>query len=370
MRLERSELVHFALPMASAFRTSVSEVSLCEGVLVCVQGAGITGWGEVVADTRPSYSAETVTTALHVLRDFLLPEVLRAPFDSVEAAVARFDWVRGHPMAKAGLEMALFDWWGRATGLSLREMLGGTRPSVAVGVSVGLQPSIRALETELSRFATAGYTRFKVKVTPDWLEAPLAAARATLGQTMALAADANGAFKSEEAERLRGVADQRLQFLEQPLGWEDLVSHAALQKTLGTPLCLDESIPSLSALDSAIALKALDVLNVKPGRVGGLLPARACLESAHRAGLQTFVGGMLETAIGRAANVALASLLTVTLPSDLSASARYFDEDLAEPFVLGTDSTLTVPTSPGLGVVPNPAVLARVTRAREVVAPA
>lgn len=362
MRLERVELLHLALPLAAPFHTSVSALATCETLLVRVDGDGVTGWGEVVADTTPSYGPETLATARAVLTDFLVPGVMGKAFESVEAAVATWAWVRGHSMAKAGLELALWDWWGRGVGQPLAALLGGARRAVDVGVSVGLADSTQALEASLARFRDQGYRRFKLKVTPAWLEAPLEAARALLGPDAALAADANGAFGLEDTPRLSALAHLGLSFLEQPFDWEDLVDHAALKRVGGPRLCLDESLPSLAALESALALGALDVANVKPGRVGGLSAARACLATAHAAGLDTFVGGMLETAVGRAGNVALASLPTVTLPSDLSASARYFDVDVATPFVLGPESTLAVPQGPGLGVEVDEAALRRFSK--------
>ncbi|MEW5740689.1 MAG: o-succinylbenzoate synthase [Myxococcota bacterium] len=359
MRLERVELVQVAVPLAAPFRTGVSALSHCDSLLVRVDGGGVTGWGEVVADTRPSYAPETLVTARHVLTDFLIPAVVGKDFAKVEDAVAQWAWVRGHPMAKAGLELALWDWWGRATGKSVSELLGGTRARVEVGVSVGVAEWTE-LKAMLERFQREGYARFKLKVTPRWLDKPLIAALVALGPSPQLAVDANGTFQPEDTPLLRKL--KGLQFVEQPLAWDDLVQHAALRKAGGPPVCLDESIGSLAALESALALEALDVLNVKPGRVGGLLAAKACLERAHAAGVETFVGGMLETAIGRAGNVALASLSTVTLPSDLSASNRYFAQDLATPFVLGPQSTLAVPTGPGLGVEVDEAAVRRFER--------
>jgi O-succinylbenzoate synthase len=368
MKLERAELVHVALPLASRFRTGVSALTTCESLLVRVDGGGVTGWGEVVADTRPSYAPETIVTARHVLRDFLLPAVLGHELASIEDALARCAWVRGHPMAKAGLELALWDWWGRATGKSVASLLGGTRAAVAVGVSVGLTSDWLQLKRELERFRHEGYSRFKLKVTPGWLEKPLVAALAVLGPGTPVALDANGTFTPRDRPHLRKL--RGLQFLEQPLAWDDLVEHAALKTSGAPPLCLDESIGSVAALASALALDAFDVLNVKPGRVGGLLAARECLARAHAAGKDTFVGGMLETAIGRAGNVALASLPTVTLHSDISATARYFDEDLGTSFVLGANSTLDVPRGAGLGIDVDEGVVQRRTLARETLHPA
>lgn len=360
IRVERLELVHLSVPSRSAFRSSVGTVEACETLLVKLSGEGITGWGEVVCDVRPGYGPEILSTARTIIETFLAPALIDRRFGSVEEAIATYAWVRGHSMAKAGVELALWDFWGRATKQSLATLLGGTRRAVDVGVSVGLAESVRALELELQRYHDEGYRRFKVKITPTWLEAPIAAARAVLGARLPLGADANGAFSTTEFERLRRLPP--LAFLEQPFGWEDLVDHAELKRAGAAPICLDESLPSVAAVRSALALEAFDVMNVKPGRVGGLLAARRCLELALAAGLHTFVGGMLETAIGRAGNVALASLETVTLPSDLSASNRYFEHDVATPFALGPDSTLAVPDGPGLGVTIDEDALRRFSR--------
>jgi o-succinylbenzoate synthase len=365
MKIDSVELVHVSLPLASAFQSGVAVKAACESLLVRVKGEGVSGWGEVVADTKPSYAPETLVTAKHVLKEFLLPAVLGKTFESIDAALASFAWVRGHPMAKAGLELALWDWWGRATKTSLSTLLGGTKTQVDVGVSVGLARDEAELRATLERFHGDGYRRFKLKITPTWLEVPLRVAREVL-QEAPLAADANGTFTPEHTARLQ--ASGPLQFLEQPLAWDDLVLHAALKRAVAPPLALDESVSSWAQLEAAIALDALDVVNVKPGRIGGLSLATRCLTRARQAGLGTFVGGMLETAIGRAGNVALASLQSVTLPSDLSATARYFETDVGSAFVLREGSRLDVPTAPGLGVEVDEGALRRFTLASEFIA--
>lgn len=362
MRIDRVELVHVSLPLRGAFRSAIAAKAECQSLLLRVNGEGISGWGEVVADTKPSYAPETVVTARHVLKDFLVPAVLGKSFASVDEALATFSWVRGHAMAKAGLELALWDWWGRATKTSLSKLLGGTKAQVDVGVSVGLAGDEAELRATLERFHGDGYRRFKLKVTPGWLEVPLRAARDVL-QGAPLAIDANGTFTPEHTERLK--VSGPLQFLEQPLAWDDLVMHAALKRSGAPPVALDESISTWAQLESAIALDALDVVNVKPGRIGGLSLAVRCLTRAREAGLGTFVGGMLETAIGRAGNVALASLQSVTLPSDLSATARYFETDIGSAFVLREGSRLDVPTAPGLGIEVDEGALSRFTLASE-----
>lgn len=344
-RLERVELVRVAVPLKRRFRSSVSAISTCETLLVRVSGEGLEGWGEVVADVRPEYGPETLDSAARTISEFLVPPLLERPIDGVASAVQRWAWVRGHSMAKAGVELALWDWWGRLSGVSVSSLLGQARERVPVGVSVGLHDSTSELEAQLEAFRAEGYRHLKLKVTPAWLEQPISIAQRSGGS---FAIDTNGSFTSAETDRLLALSG--LAFVEQPFAWDDLVDHAALTRRSLVPIALDESIPSLAALRAAIALGALRTLNVKPGRVGGLLAAKACVELAAQNGLGVFVGGMLETAIGRAGNVAVASLDGVNRPSDLSASSRYFETDIATPFVLGPDSTLAVPNGPGLGV--------------------
>lgn len=353
-RLERVELIRLAVPMKRRFRSSVSAISTCETLLVRVSGEGLEGWGEVVADVRPEYGPETLDTAARTISAFLAPPLLERAIDGVPSATQRWAWVRGHSMAKAGVELALWDWWGRLSGASVASLLGQARARVPVGVSVGLCDSASELEAQLEGFRAEGYRHAKLKVTPAWLEEPIAVARRSAD---AFAIDANGSFTGAELDRLLALSGPA--FVEQPFAWDDLVDHAALTARSAVPVALDESVPSLAALRSAIALGALEILNVKPGRVGGLLAAKACVELAAQAGLGVFIGGMLETAIGRAGNVAVASLDGVNRPSDLPASSRTFETDLATPFVLGPDSTLTVPGGPGLGVTVDEAAIRR-----------
>lgn len=371
MRIERAELFHIAMPLVTPFETSGSRTELREALLVSLSAGGVTGWGEVVADTSPWYSAETLVGAAHLLRDFLIPSILGGVVPDLPTFRRLTGWVRGNQMARAGLEMAWWDLLGQQRGESLRAMLGGERERVAVGVSVGIQPSLAALEQTVATYRAEGYGRIKIKVKPGWLAEPVRALRAAFGPDLRMQVDANSAFTLTDAPALAALDDEGLLLIEQPLADDDLVHHAALQAQLQTPICLDESIHSLAAAEAALALRACRVINIKPGRVGGLSVAREIHDLCLAAAMPVWCGGMLETGIGRASNLAIASLPGFTLPGDISATHRYYHEDIIdEIFDLNAgESTISVPTGPGLGVRVNPHRLARVTRHREAVAP-
>jgi O-succinylbenzoate synthase len=298
-----------------------------------------------------------------------LPAVLGRDVPDLATFERLTGWVKGNPMAKAGLEMAWWDLHGQATGHSLRALLGGARDRVPVGVSVGIQPSLDALVETVGAYRAAGYGRIKIKVKRGWLGDPVAALRAAFGPDLLLQIDANSAFTLADADLFQAVDDAGLLLIEQPLADDDLVDHAALQARLQTPLCLDESIQSYAAAAAALALESCRVINIKPGRVGGLSVARAIHDLCLARGVPVWCGGMLETGIGRAANLALARMAGFTRPGDLSPSARFCAADIiTAPFVLNAaDSTMTVPTGPGLGVTVDTRELARVTRSRETV---
>jgi O-succinylbenzoate synthase len=369
MKLEQAELIIVDMPLVAPFETSHSRQVVREALLVVLRGDGLTGWGEVVADPAPWYTGETLDGAYRMLCAHLLPSVLGRDVPDLATFQRLTGWVKGNPMAKAGLEMAWWDLHGQATGQSLRALLGGVRDRVPVGVSVGIQPSLDALIETVGAYRAAGYGRIKIKVKRGWLGEPVAALRAAFGPDLLLQIDANSAFSLDDTDLFQAVDDAGLLLIEQPLADDDLVDHAALQARLRTPICLDESIQSYAAAAAALALDACRVINIKPGRVGGLNVGRAIHDLCRARGVPVWCGGMLETGIGRAANLALAGLPGFTLPGDLSASARYFTADIiTEPFVLNAaDSTMTVPTGPGLGVTVDEAELRRVTRSRETV---
>ncbi len=368
------ELVRVALPLVRPFRTSFGVEEHRDILLVRVEAFGSEGWGECVAGLEPLYCSEYVEAAAHVIEHHLLPRVLAAgrhdPAE-VEEAMAP---VRGHAMAKAAVATAALDAWLRSSGQALSEFLGAVRAEVASGVSVGIPASdrpetaIAALLDEVDGYVSAGYRRIKLKIQPGFDLAPVRAVRERFGDEMLLQVDANSAYSLADARHLALLDAFDLLLIEQPLPEDDLLGHAALAEQLRTPICLDESIHSARDAATAIALKAAAIVNVKPGRVGGYLEARRVHDVCVAAGVPVWCGGMLETGIGRAANVALAAMPGFTLPGDTSASDRYYRTDLTEPFVL-RHGTLAVPVGPGIGVVPLPEVLAEVVTSRRVLHP-
>ncbi len=352
MRIERVELHHIELPLAHPFETSFGREVTRPCILVAVYADGLTGWGECVAGDGPWFSCETVETAWHILGDFLIPAILGAEIASPADVVRRFRRVRGHPMARAGLENAVWDLLAQAEGLPLAAYLGGVRDRVPVGVSIGIQPDRDALLDRVARYVEAGYGRVKLKIKPGWDVAVVRAVRERWPD-LPLQVDANSAYTLADAPVFRELDQFDLLLIEQPLHYEDLVEHARLQAQLRTPLCLDESIRSPEHARWALEIAACRVINIKVGRVGGLTAARAIHDLCAARGVPVWCGGMLETNVGRAANVALATLPNFSLPGDISASARYYPpgRDIAAPdFLLNDDSTISVPTAPGLGV--------------------
>jgi O-succinylbenzoate synthase len=361
MRVERVEIRHTKMELVSAFETSMGVERHEEHILVRVDGEGLAGWGECAVAPGPYYSYETVGTAWHALRDFLIPAVLGRRIEAPAEAAGLWSRVRGHRMAKAGLEAALWDALARGRGQSLARMLGGTRARVPVGVSVGLQESPEALVRRVGAYLEEGYGRIKIKIAPGRDAALVKAVRSAFG-SVPLQVDANSAFGLEDAPVFEAMDGDGLLLIEQPLSHEDIFEHAKLQARLRTPICLDESIHSAADARAALEMQSCRVINIKPGRVGGLLESTAIHDLCLARGAAVWHGGMLESGVGRAANVALASLPGFTLPGDISASRRYFKQDIVEPeFVLGPASTLAVPTGPGIGVEVVPDRLARVT---------
>jgi O-succinylbenzoate synthase len=358
--LEAIELLRVRLPLKRAFTTSFGTSTDKVCVLVrAVGGDGVEGWGECTAMERPAYSAEWIDGAWLVLRDILAP-----------AAVA--DWdpdVRGHPMARAAIEVALTDLDLRRRGVSLARHLGAVRERVPCGVSVGLEDRIEDLLELVGSFVGSGYHRVKLKIEPGRDVDVVRSVRDAFPDTP-LSVDANAAYTEETAGALMALDDFGLEYLEQPLPEDDLLGHIRLQQRIRTPICLDETITSAAVARTAVELGACRVINVKLGRVGGLTETLRIQEIAMYAGVPMWSGGMLETGIGRAANVALAALPGFTLPGDTSASDRYFERDLTEPFVVDPDGTMAVPAGPGLGVTPIAEVLDAAVTDRVTVRPA
>jgi O-succinylbenzoate synthase len=349
MRIDQIEIRHLALPLVHPFETSFGREELRETILVAVRSEGLTGWGEAATSAGPWYEYETVETCWHVLHDFLGPLVVGRDVAAVQDIARLMAPVRGHNLAKMGLESAVWDLFGQAQGQSISQLLGGTRQRVAVGVSIGVQSSLPELLDRIDGFWAQGYGRIKIKIRPDWDVEVVRQVRERF-PNVPLMVDANSAYTLVDAGRLMALDEFDLMMIEQPLAYDDLVDHAALQQRLRTPICLDESVPTLAAARAALALGSGRIVNIKPGRVGGLTVARAIHDLCRQQGMPVWCGGMLETGIGRAHNVALASLPGFTLPGDISGSARYFHQDIVDPpFVVNDDGTMTVPTGPGIG---------------------
>jgi O-succinylbenzoate synthase len=356
-----------ALPLVSPFTTSFGTQTRREAVLVEVYGEGLRGLGECAAGVEPGYSYETRETSLEALRSYILPAVVGAEPSTPTQLAARWSWVRGHNMAKAAAEMAILDLAGKMAGRSLAAILGGTKEEIPSGVSIGIQPSLPATLTMIEGYLAEGYRRIKLKCKPGY-DIELAAEVRRAFPTTALMLDANSAYTLSDLERLRQLDRFELMMIEQPLAHDDLVDHAALQAEMETPICLDESVESMADLRAAFRLGSGRILNIKAGRVAGLIPALAIHDACLAEGWPVWCGGMLETGIGRAANLALASLPGFTLPGDTSASDRYYHQDILEtPFRLSSHGTLPVPTGPGLGVVVDEAALDRATVHLEVI---
>jgi o-succinylbenzoate synthase len=364
MRIDGVSLHHLRMPLRSPFETSFGRSSERECILLSVHAAGLTGYGECVADATPGYAYETTGTAWHILRDFLAQVIVGQPLPEPLDFQAQVAGVRGHLMAKAGLEMALWDLKGKVEGRALREMLGGTRAAVDVGVSVGIQASPEHLVEVVAGYLAQGYGRIKIKIKPGRDVADTRAVRSAF-PGIRLQVDANSAYTLASAGALSPLDEMDLLLIEQPLAEDDLWDHSRLQAALRTPICLDESILSERHARQALEMGACRVINIKPGRVGGLSQALAIHDLCRTQGVPVWCGGMLETGVGRAANLALASLPGFTLPGDISASDRYYAQDITrESFTLNSGSTITVPLSPGLGVTIDPEALGRFTRSK------
>ena len=364
MRLERVELVLVALPLVRAFRTSFGEESVREAVLVHVVSNEGEGWGECGASREPLYSPDFNAAEWSVLADFFIPELLAASSIEASEVAPLLAAYKGHRMAKSALEAAVLDAELRGRGTSMQEYLGGSGDSVAPGVSVGMTPRADELLGVVASHLEEGYTRVKLKIEPGFDVEPTRAVRELVGDDFLLQVDANGAYRREDADHLARLDDLGLLLIEQPLADDDLFGHRDLAQLLSTPICLDESIVSLRSAEDALAVGACSIVNIKPARVGGYLAAHALHDYCRAVGVPVWCGGMLETGIGRAANLALASLPGFTLPPDISATDRYYREDVTAPFLL-RHGTIAVPKGPGIGVEVDEAAVARLSTRRE-----
>jgi len=353
MKIDEIELLHLRMPLRSPFETSFGRNLSRDCVLILVKAEGLEGYGECVADWEPGYSSETVGTEWHILKEFILPVMVGAEINDPQEFREKVKWIRGHRMAKAGLEMALWDLYGKQVGQSLKALLGGQGERVEVGVSVGVQESPKKLVEVVEDYLQQGYRRIKLKIKPGRDVADVQAVRQAF-PTVRLQVDANSAYTLESAQSLKPLDELNLLLIEQPLDEEDLWDHRLLQRDFKTPICLDESILSLQHARQALEMKSCRIINIKAGRVGGLSEAVAIHDHCLSRGIAVWCGGMLETGVGRASNLALASLPGFTLPGDISATDRYYEEDITqERFLLNQDSTINVPDQAGLGVTLN-----------------
>jgi O-succinylbenzoate synthase len=354
LAIRRITLREIGLPLREPFRISSGVVHARRILLVRLEDAdGVAVWGECVAGEAPNYSPETVDTCRHAIRAWLAPSLLRSPVASPAAAAERFEaGVRGHRMAKAALEMPLWALEATRRDMSLSTLLGGTRDRIEVGISLGIQERPDLLAAKAAAARRTGYRRIKVKIAPGSDLEFVAAAREALGPAVPLSVDANAAYRPPDADHLARLDAFGLVMIEQPLEPEDLRRHATLQERLTTRLCLDESITGPARAEDALALGSARIINIKPGRVGGLAASRAIHDLCAARDVPVWCGGMLESGIGRAYNVALASLPNFTLPGDLSPSARYWERDVVAPeWTMDATGMVTVPRDrSGLGV--------------------
>jgi o-succinylbenzoate synthase len=364
IKVDGVEIRLIRLPLIEPFETSFGKIDSRLIFLVCLEAGGLRGWGEVVASEEPRYSYETAGTALHVIRDFLGPSLLADPLESLNDLAKRLAPFRGHNMAKAGLELAFMDLLAQVNEQSLSSFIGGEAKCVAVGVSLGIQPTISRLLERVESYLRRGYQRIKLKIKPGWdLDVVDEVRRKYPG--ILLSVDANSAYTLDDQDHLKKLDKFDLLMVEQPLQNDDLLDHAKLQRIMNTSICLDESIVSRRQAKTALELGSCRIINIKVGRVGGYSEALGIHDLCVSRKIPVWCGGMLESGIGRAHNIALASLKGFTLPGDISASSRYFERDLISPeVVVAADGTVAVPDGKGLGFEVDLDLIKRLTETR------
>jgi len=366
MRLRKLTLREIHLPLVEPFQTSFETTTKRRIFLLEADVDGIPGWGESTAGESPYYCYETVETAWLIVRDYLWPLLKGREFSSAGEIFDLFWRVRGHNMAKAGVEAALWDAEAKQKKIPLAKLLGGVRDEIACGVSIGIQPTFPDLIAKVERELAAGYQRIKIKIKPGWDTEPVRALREHFPR-LRLMVDANSAYTLANATHLKQLDAFYLIMIEQPLGWDDIYSHAQLQRQLETPICLDECIHDVEHAQAAIETGACRIINIKLGRVGGHTAARRIHDLCLSKGIPVWCGGMLESGIGRAHNIAMSTLENFSLPGDVSASRRYWDADIIQPEVeVSSQGTIRVPTTPGIGYTPCLDRIESLTHRREV----
>jgi len=361
------------LPLVRFFETSFGRIDHKQFIIVRADAGRESGYGECVAEQDPYYSSETNETAWHVITAFIAPRVIGVDFDHPRDLFPALKAIRGHNMAKAAVEMAAWDLYARQQRAPLSRIFnhgGAARDRIASGVSIGIQDSLDDLAAAVERELAAGYRRIKIKIKPGWDVDAVAMIRRRFG-SVPLMVDANAAYTLADADHLARLDAFDLMMIEQPLDYDDVADHATLQRRLKTPICLDESIKTVHVAEEAIAAGACRIINVKPGRVGGFAESIRLHDLCAAKGVPVWHGGMLESGIGRAANIHLSTLPNFSLPGDVAASKRYFEPDLIEPPIeVAADGTIAVPTGPGLGVSIRLDRLERATLRRAALEPA
>jgi len=341
------------MKLVAPFETSMDRTDVRRFLLIQADVDGVIGWGECVAGETPFYSPETSETAWHILRDFLWPIIKGKEFAAASEVWGLLAQVRGHNMAKASLEAAVWDAEAKQKGVALSKLLGGNREEIASGVSIGIKASLDELAAAVQKELAAGYQRIKIKIKPGKDLEPVRRLRQDFPR-IKLMVDANSAYTLKDWPLLKQLEGFYLMMIEQPLGWDDLYSHVELQKKLDTPICLDECIHTEEQARAAIELGACKIINIKLGRVGGHTVSRRIHDLCERHGIPVWCGGMLESGIGRAHNIALSTLPNFTLPGDVASSKRYWEEDIILPEVtVSPQGTIRVPTAPGIGFEPR-----------------
>ena len=365
MHVDEVELRVVRLPYRSVFKTSFAAESEKDAVIVTVRSDGVEGYGESVMDMLPSYREESIPGALHLLRKALVPWLLEHGFDDPSTLCDSWKGWRGNPMAKTALELAVWDCHARQLGVPLRTLLGGERAEVPVGASLGMNP-VPETVASVGRHVEQGYKRIKLKIVPGWDVDLLSAVRAEFPD-IELTVDANSAYTLADLDVLHQIDGFGLHYIEQPLHWDDLTDHAALAPQMRTPLCLDETLTSPARTKAALDLGACAVVNVKVGRVGGLSATKQIHDLCVARGVPMWCGGMLETGIGRAHNIHVASMPGFVYPGDTASASRTYARDITEQALEATDGIMPVPPGPGIGVTLDRPVLNTVTESVEVV---
>jgi O-succinylbenzoate synthase len=369
MRIEQLTLRELHMKLVAPFQTSMETTTVRRILLTEVVVDGVVGWGECVAGETPSYSPETTDTAWHILRDHLWPVLRGKQFAYASEVWPLLSSVRGHNMAKGALESAVWDAEAKQKNISLAELIGGVRPEIASGASVGVKASLEELGQAVKVELEAGYQRIKIKIKPGYDLEPVRRLRKEF-PSIKLMVDANSAYTLADEPLLKKLDEFYLMMIEQPLGWDDLYSHVQLQNKLITPVCLDECIHTEEQAVAAIRLGACRIVNIKLGRVGGFTPARRIHDLCLQNSVPVWCGGMLESGIGRAHNIALSTLPNFTLPGDVTASKRYWSQDIIEPEVtVSKQGVIQVPDGPGIGLAPRLDLIEKWTVRKEVLSP-